>query len=182
MPTRCCPATSGVMATAKRLKKCVVPWMRPRSDRGNHSCMPRLATGKAPASPMPRRSARRTATHADGDAGHGCRHGPPRHDDGQHLSGAEAISQPSRRDLAHRIGPGERSQHQAHGALAQAELLGDFRLRDGNVAAIHVADQVHQADQEQDPPAGFGGLGTHAVGSDCGELRRRLRGECPRAP
>jgi hypothetical protein len=49
------PATSGVTATANRLKKWVVPWMRPRSDRGNQSCMPRLATGNAPASPRPRK-------------------------------------------------------------------------------------------------------------------------------
>src|ERR1700736_3843119 len=50
------PATNGVTATAKRLKKCVVPWMRPRSDLGNQSCIPRLATGKAPAPPSPRRN------------------------------------------------------------------------------------------------------------------------------
>ncbi len=42
-----------MIATAKRLKKCVVPWMRPRSTRGNQSCMPRLATGNAPASLKP---------------------------------------------------------------------------------------------------------------------------------
>src|SRR5581483_677246 len=30
--------------------------MRPRSDLGNQSCMPRLATGKAPASPSPRKN------------------------------------------------------------------------------------------------------------------------------
>src|SRR5579864_350676 len=49
------PATNGVTATANRLKKCVVPWMRPRSALANHNCMPRLATGNAPASPRPSR-------------------------------------------------------------------------------------------------------------------------------
>src|SRR5712692_8538202 len=47
-------ATSGVIATANRLKLCVTPWTSPRSDFANHSCMARVAMGNAPASLNPR--------------------------------------------------------------------------------------------------------------------------------
>src|SRR5712691_11985171 len=47
-------ATSGVIATANRLKLCVTPCTSPRSDFANHSCMARVAMGNAPASLNPR--------------------------------------------------------------------------------------------------------------------------------
>src|SRR6266576_294359 len=47
-------ATSGVIATANRLKLCVTPCTSPRSDLANHSCMARVAMGNAPASLNPR--------------------------------------------------------------------------------------------------------------------------------
>ena len=76
---------------------------------------------------------------------------------------AEAVAKPSGGNLAQRVGPGERGEHQPHGALAQTKLLGDFRLRHRDVAAVHVADQVHQADQKQDPPSGSWWVWTQAI-------------------
>ena len=103
---------------------------------------------------------------AEGGTGSNGGRRPPRHDDAQNFFRSEAIPEPSRGDLPQRVGPGERGQNDAHLSLAEAEGFGDFRLCDGDVAAVHVADQIHDANQQQDPPAGFGGLGIHVIGSD----------------
>ena len=46
-----------------------------------------------------------------------------------------------------------------HAGLAQPKCFCDLRLSDRNVAAVHVTDEVHQADQEQNQPAGLGWRG-----------------------
>ncbi len=51
----------GETAAPSRLALCDTPWTRPRSRGGNQSCMARVATGNAPASPMPNRN--RTAAN-----------------------------------------------------------------------------------------------------------------------
>ena len=45
--------TGGAMAAPRRLALWETPCTRPRSWRGNQSCMERVATGKAPPSPTP---------------------------------------------------------------------------------------------------------------------------------
>ena len=45
----------GAMAAPSRLALWVTPCTRPRSRRGYHSCMARVAPGNAPASPTPNR-------------------------------------------------------------------------------------------------------------------------------
>ena len=141
------------MATAKRLKKWVMPWMRPRSDGANQSCMARLATGKctrlADAEQEPGRHER---TEAGGRAGQHRRRRRPRNQDVQDLLGPEAIAEPADGNLACCVGPGERGEHETHLAQRQAERLADLGLCDGDDAPIEVADQVHQAEQHQHPP------------------------------
>ena len=96
-------------------------------------------------------------TKSEGRAGHHGRDGPQRHDDSEHALGTKAVAKPPGGNLSQRIGPRKGGENEAHGALAEAKLFGDFRLRNRNIAAVHVADQVHQADQKQDHPAGLGG-------------------------
>jgi hypothetical protein len=76
---------------------------------------------------------------------HGC-DGPPAHNSGEYFLRTQAITQPTRRNLAYRIGPGECAEHEGHACFAKTEGLGDFRLRYRDVATVHVADQVHQTD------------------------------------
>jgi hypothetical protein len=45
----------GAIAAPARLALCVIPCTKPRSSRGYQSCIARVATGKAPASPIPNR-------------------------------------------------------------------------------------------------------------------------------
>ena len=46
----------GAMNAPNRLALCVNPWAKPRSRRGYHICMARVAPRNAPASPAPRRN------------------------------------------------------------------------------------------------------------------------------
>ena len=142
------------MATAKRLKKWVMPWMRPRSDGANQSCMARLATGNAPASPMPSRSLAVTSEPkpvatpvniADVDV-HAIRMFST-------LLGPEAVAEPADRNLTCCVRPGESGEDETHLGQRQAERLANLRLCDGDDAPIQVADQVHQAEQHQHPPS-----------------------------
>ena len=51
----------GAIAAPARLALCVMPCTKPRSRRGYHNCIARVAPGKAPASPIPNK--KRTATN-----------------------------------------------------------------------------------------------------------------------
>src|SRR6516165_5468968 len=51
----------GAIAAPSLLALWVIPWTKPRSSRGYHSCIARVAPGNAPASPMPKR--KRTTTN-----------------------------------------------------------------------------------------------------------------------
>jgi hypothetical protein len=46
----------GAIAAPSRLALCVMPCTKPRSGCGYHSCIARVAPGKAPASPTPNRN------------------------------------------------------------------------------------------------------------------------------
>ena len=85
-------------------------------------------------------------TEAAGRAGHHGGGGPQRHDDREHALGAKAVTKPARGNLSERIGPRKGGEDEAHSAFAETKLVGDFRLRNRDIAAVHVTDQVHQAD------------------------------------
>jgi hypothetical protein len=99
---------------------------------------------------------------------------PERHDRQKYPLRPEEIGEPAARNLTRRISPGEGAEEQRDFRLAETELLGNGRRRNGNIAAIHVGDHVHQADQQKDVPPDIGSLHTEELarrGTRCGDVR-----------
>src|SRR4029453_5185768 len=85
----------------------------------------------------------------------------------------EPIAEPADRDLADRIRPGERGEDEAHLVETQSEVSPHFGLRDRDDAPIEIADQVHQAEEAEHPPAR-----ARRAGCTDGDSSRRS-GRCP---
>ena len=83
-----------------------------------------------------------------------------------------AIDQPAAGDLQRRVGPAERREHHAELHRVQAELGGDARRGDREVAAVEVVDHHGNEQQRHDQETAAGG---YHHGSRRG--RRRRSGE-----
>ena len=77
---------------------------------------------------------------------------PERDDHQQHPLRPEKVSEPAAGHLTRGIGPGERAENQRDFGLVETKLPGDGRRRNRNIAAVHIGDHVHQADQQKHVP------------------------------
>ncbi len=89
---------------------------------------------------------------------HGRHDGPKDRDGPQHPSWSKLVAHPAAWDLEGGIAPGESAEDDPHGDLAEAEFPADEGCRRGDVHPVHIGDQVHQAQHEQDVPTSMGGL------------------------
>jgi len=98
----------------------------------------------------PRREHRRESA---GEAGQDRRAGPHQRAEQQGAARAEAVAEPAADDLEHEIGIGEGGKHQAHLGVAEREFALERGGRRADVDAVHVGDEVHQAQQREHFPA-----------------------------
>ncbi len=82
---------------------------------------------------------------------------PQQDGDGIQHPRMHAIDQPAAGDLQRRVGPAERREHHAELHRVQAELAGDARRGDRQVAAVEVVDHHGNEQQRHDQEAAAGG-------------------------
>ena len=149
--------SAGVIAPPSREPACVAPWAKPRSVGNIQRESDRVAIGKAPASPMPKRKritaidpALQANTVAQVKMDHqltirvSARRGPIR------------SPKPAARYLEKRVGPLKRTENPPHRHDGETELFLDGRNRGGDDHPIDVGDHVSGDRQAQDDVANTG--------------------------
>ena len=142
-------ATSGgVIALPRRANAWVNPCANPRREAAVQLAIARVAAGKVAPSPNPSISLAATSeTNPTAKPLHTVAPAQINPQTEQRAACAETITDPSAYHLEYQIGIGERRKHETYLRVGQGELLLEHGSRGAHVDAVHIGDEVHQAQQ-----------------------------------